>query len=245
MDFENDGIHTWLMVECGIPYSEILSRCTKNGIDISAIKTCLITHAHSDHCKAAKDLYRRGTKICASKQTLDKIGIDSVQLETNKPQMIDEGIAVFPFEVEHDIEGAVGFVIKTAKETIIFINDCKKWNTNLINFKPTHVLIECNYNHKMVYAQLNELKRMNSLNIADFERRENNIKIKQHERNINAHMSLHGTLVGLSRLNLRYCNTIILMHLSDRYANEYLMKNEVMRQTGVRTYVAQKNGGIH
>ena len=96
-----------------------------------------------------------------------------------------------------------------------------------------------------IYAQLHELKEYNKCtNIDDNERKENNIKIKQHERNINAHMSLHGTLLGLQKLNLRYCKMICLMHLSDRYANEFLMKNEVMKQTGVRTYVCLRNGGI-
>ena len=96
------------------------------------------------------------------------------------------------------------------------------------------------------WMDIHELqKEIRNDQLDSIETKEHNIKIKQHERNINAHMSLHGTLVGLSRLNLRYCKMIVLMHLSDRYANEYLMKNEVMRQTGVRTYVAGKEGGIH
>lgn len=246
MDFEIKGGHTLLMVECGLPYSEILSRCTKNGIDFTKINSCLITHAHSDHSKSAKDLNKRGISIWASKPTLDKINVNGNVIESNKPTMIENGIAVFAFEVEHDIEGAMGFIIKTETETVIFVNDCKKWNINLINFKPDYVFIECNYYHKMVYAQLHELKHdIETCQLDSNELKEHNIKIKQHERNINAHMSLHGTLIGLSHLNLRYCKTIFLMHLSDRYANEYVMKNEVQKQTSVKTYVCLKNGGIH
>lgn len=244
MDFDINGTHTLLMVECGLPYNEIVSRCNKNGIDLSKINSCLITHAHSDHSKAAKELQKRGVRIWASKETLGIIALQGQELALNTPKNVEKGVCVMPFKVEHDIDGAVGFVIKTEKETVIFINDCKKWNDNLINFKPDYVFIECNYNQKMVYAQLHEFKEMNECDIPELERKENNIKIKQHERNIDAHMSLHGCLVGLSKLNLRYCKMICLMHLSDRYANEFLMKNEVMRQTGVRTYVCQKSGGI-
>ena len=246
MDFDNDGIHTLLMVECGLPYREILSRCNQNGIDFSSINTCLITHAHSDHSKCAKELQNRGVRIWASKPTLQAIGLQNHELALNEPKMVENGIGVMAFEVEHDIEGATGFVIKTKKECVIFINDCKRWNTNLINFKPDYVFIECNYNHKMVYAQLNQLKgELKNGQLDSIETKEHNIKIKQHERNINAHMSLHGTLLGLSKLNLRYCKTIFLMHLSDRYANEYLMKNEVQAQTGIKTYTCLKNGSIH
>lgn len=241
MDFDIDGNHTLLMVECGLPYSEIVRKCNELKIDISKIDSCLITHAHGDHCKSAKDLAKRGVRIWASKPTLERINLQNNELCLNRPNNVEKGIFVLPFEVEHDIDGAIGFVIKTKTDTILFINDCKMWKQNIINFKPDLVFIECNYNHKMVYAQLNALKRdIESKLLNQTEEKECNIKIKQHERNINAHMSLHGTLVGLSKLNLRYCKSIFLMHLSDRYANEYLMKNEVQKQTGIRTYVCQK-----
>lgn len=245
-DFDIKGDHISIMLECGLPYAEILSRCNKNGIDLSKINHCFITHAHSDHCKAAKELQKRGVRIWATKETLGIINLKGQELALNEPKKVENGLFVFPFAVEHDIEGAVGFIIKTENETILFINDCKRWTTNLINFKPDYVFIECNYNHKMVYAQLNQLKsEINNCSLDELELKEHNIKIKQHERNINAHMSLHGTLLGLSKLNLRYCKMIVLMHLSDRYANEYLMKTEVQKQTGIRTYCALKNGSIH
>lgn len=246
MDFEINGNHTLLMVECGLPYNTILKKANEYGIDMAKVNNCLITHAHGDHCCGAKALKSRGIEMWASKDTLDRINLQGQELALNKPKKVENGLYVLPFEVEHDIDGAIGFVIKTPSETVIFINDCKRWKENLINFKPNYVFIECNYNHKMVYAQLNELKKeVNNCSLNESELKEHNIKIKQHERNVNAHMSLHGTLVGLSRLNLRYCETIFLMHLSDRYANEYLMKNEVQKQTGVRTYTCLKNGSIH
>lgn len=234
------------MVECGIPYKEILKKCNQNGIDFSKVNYCLVTHAHSDHIKSANEISKRGINVCATAKTLEIGAVNGQIMEIEKPNKITNGLYVMPFLVDHDIEGACGFVIKTPNETVIFINDCKKWNTNLINFKPDYVFIECNYNHKMVYAQLNELKKeLKECILEEQDKKEHNIKIKQHERNINAHMSLHGTLIGLSKLNLRYCKSIMLMHLSDRYANEYLMKNEVQKQTGIRTYCCLKAGGIH
>lgn len=246
MDFDINGNHTLLMVECGIPWSEIISKCNLAKIDISKIHSCLVTHAHGDHCKATSDLLKHGIKVFTSIETKEKIGLNTSVLDVEGAQTVDKGICVFPFLVEHDIEGAIGFVIKTSTETVIFVNDSKKWETNLINFKPDYVFIECNYWQDMVYAQLHELKREIAENqLDDLELKEHNTKIKQHTRNIESHMSLNGCLKGLKKLNLRYCKSIFLMHLSDRYANEYKMKNEVQKQTGVRTYVCGKQGGIH
>lgn len=231
------------MVECGIPLKDIYKRCNEYSIDLSTIKACLITHAHGDHCKAAYNLYKIGIPLFASIFTLNALGVEGNNMENLKPQTICPGIKAMPFEVEHDIEGAVGFVIKTSTETVIFVNDHKRWNANLSNFKPDYIFIECNYDHKMVYAQVYDLNKQKKT--ADAQAlKEINIKLSQHERNINAHCSLKGTIKGLQKLNLKNTKCIFLMHLSDRYANEYRMKQEVQMITGVKTLVCGKNGGI-
>lgn len=243
--FDIKGVPTYLMVECGIPIKQIYNKLNSLGISFSDISACLITHAHGDHCCAARDIQKRGIPIFASKETLSAIFLNGNSLEIEKPQKIVDGLYVFPFIVDHDIEGALGFVIKTSKETVIFINDHKKWFANLINFKPDYVFIECNYDHKMVYAQMHELeKKINSPSFDDREKREFSTRLKQHERNLNSHCSLLGTLKGLSKLNLKNCKHIVLMHLSDRYANEYRMKNEVYFATHIPTSACMKGGGI-
>ncbi len=245
LEFDINGVPTRLMVECGIPLSEIYSGLAKNGILISTICACLITHSHQDHCKAARDLDRIGIPLFASKPTLDALKLEGQQLEHEKIKRLSNGLFVMPFMVEHDCDGSMGFVIKTPTETVIFINDHKKWNTNLINFKPDYVFIECNYDHKVVYAQYYELKKkLKTQSLSEVEYKETTTKIAQHERNINSHCSLHGTLIGLSKMNLNHCKAIFLMHLSDRYANEYKMKNEVQLKTKTLTYACCKKGGI-
>lgn len=243
LDFEIKGYHNLIMVECGIPYSLILKKCNEFGISLANVKACLITHAHNDHCKSAKDLSRLNIPIFAHKSTLEKILVKGNDFISNEPKQVLNGLYVMSFEVEHDIEGAVGFVIKTANETVIFVNDCKYWKTNLINFKPDYVFIECNYDNAIVYAQYYDLKKqIATLNGKSLE--EAKIKIKQHERNINSHMSLKGTIKNLKKLNLKNCKAIFLMHLSDRYANEYKIKNEIKDCFAIKTYVCGKNGGI-
>ena len=243
LEFEVKGVPTRIMVECGIPMATIYSRLIHNNIEIGTIKACLITHAHGDHSKSARDINRAGIPIFASVPTLTALNIDGTALKNETIQKVTDGIFVMPFDVEHDCEGSLGFVIKTSEETVIFVNDHKKWNINLINFKPDYVFIECNYDHKVVYAQYNSLKKeLSTASGGDYV--EIKTKIAQHERNLNSHCSLNGTIKGLQKLNLNHCKAIFLMHLSDRYANEYRMKNEVQLKTQVLTYVCGKDGGI-
>ena len=226
------------------PDVQIYSKLNNYELDFTKICGCLITHAHGDHSKAARDISKRGIPLFATPGTFGAIYCHGTEL-LNKPVKITEGLYVLQFPVEHDIEGACGFVIKTAKETVIFINDHKKWSTDLSIFKPDYVFIECNYDHKMVYAQMHELERkINTPGFSDKEKLLFQQALNQHTRNLNSHCSLLGTIKGLSKMNLKNTKCIFLMHLSDRHANEYKMKNEVEFATKIRTYVCKKGGGI-
>lgn len=245
LEFDIDGVPTQIMIECGISIKDVFTKLNDRGMLLSKVKACLITHAHGDHSKAAKSIIEKGIPIYASKETLELINVEGNELILEKPNRVLNGLFVLPFEVEHDCKGSVGFVIKTKFETVIFVNDHKRWTCNLSNFKPDYVFIESNYDHVMVYAQYNELKKIKNNNaLSQNELKEVNIKISQHERNLNSHCSLHGTIKGLEKLNLSRCKAIFLMHLSDRYANEYKMKNEVQDRFNIMTYVCKKQGGI-
>ena len=241
LEFDINGVPTRIMVECGIPLKDIYTRASEYQLDLATIKCCLITHAHGDHSKAARELNRIGLPLFAHKDTLTLLNIRGEELVNFKPKSLCEGIKVLAFPVEHDIDGAVGFVIKTAAECVIFVNDHKRWTCDLSNFKPDYIFIECNYDHKMVYAQVHVLKEILKAHPDD---KESAIKLAQHTRNLNSHCSLNGTLKGLCKLNLTRCKGIFLMHLSDRHANEYRMKNEVQAKTGIVTCVCGKRGGI-
>lgn len=245
LEFNINGEKAYIMVECGLPIKEIYKKLSERKILLSQIKACLITHAHGDHSKSAKALYDYGIEIFAEKRTIEQLSIKGKELIVEKPNRVLNGLFVMPFEVEHDCPGSVGFVIKTKEECVIFVNDHKRWTCNLSNFKPDYVFIECNYDQKVVYAQYYALKKeKDNGDIDEAQLKEINAKMNQHERNLNSHCSLAGTIKGLEKLNLRHCKAIFLMHLSDRYANEYKMKNEIEKRFLIKTYACQRNGGI-
>ena len=244
-DFDIEGKSTKVMVECGIGMREIYAKCNENNIDLSEIQACLITHSHQDHCKSAKDLYKRNIPLIAHFKTLEQLNLKGQGIMPKQKFRVANGLFGMAFDVEHDIEGSVGYILKTENECVIFIIDHKKFKSNLTHLKPDYVFIECNYDQKVVYPQIYELnKRKEELLPNDSERHEINIKLKQFDRNINSHASLSGCEKGLAKMDLSNCKAIFLTHLSDRYANEYKMKNEIQSIFRVKTYVCRKNGGL-
>ena len=235
-----------IMVECGIPPKEILKGMIGMvGVCMDSVEACLVTHYHSDHSKSIREVYSWGVPVFASEETLRHWGSKGTALEPFKPTRIADGVMALAFPVMHDAEGSMGFVIKTKDETILFVNDCKRWEADLSAIKPDYVFIECNYWEKQVYAQISSLRRAFCESAPDSqERRESAAMIKQLERNVNAHMSLAGCIRSLKRLNLSKCRSIFLMHMSDGNANEYEMKDAVGKATGVQTLVCKKKGGI-
>lgn len=239
-----DRIST-IMVECGLAPREITSGMIANSISPADVDACLITHYHGDHAKAVETVLKWGIPCFASAETFAHWNVDGNALESLKPTKIADGVIVMAFPVRHDAEGSMGFVIKTPIECVLFVNDCKMWDANLSSFRPNYVFIECNYWEKQVYAQIAELHRvLADGGLSGHEKRETGAKIRQFERNVNAHMSLAGCIRSLGKLDLSRCIAIFLMHLSDANANEYEMKTQVQQHTGVKTFVCKKKGGI-
>ena len=214
--------HT-LIVECGLPYGEMIRKCFENSISLTSVVACLITHSHGDHSKSAKD-FSRNTLILASKETLDACGITSHRMALNQWETVR--IAeweITAFEVDHDCLGAFGFVIEemATGERTLFINDTKLVKWDLSGYRFDHVMIECNHDDEII-----------------------SLKDSRTRRVANSHMSLRTTLLTLERMNLEATEDIWLMHLSDGNSDEMKMLESVAGQTGKIVYSCQKEGGV-
>lgn len=220
-----------LMVEVGLSYRDILTKCVKEKINFNEIDSFLITHNHKDHSLAVEDLRRLHKRVYGN----DDITLGNAQttLESGKQTFIAVDTKVIPIEVEHDAPHSLGFIITTGLETILFVNDCKYFNADLSHIKFDFIFIESNYDGVKIHYAYQQAKDLNDKG-----------NILRYERLINAHMSNSTCVKHLKRMDLSNCKGIFLMHLSDRHANEYQFKKNVTEVTGVKCFVCKKNGGV-
>ncbi len=227
VEFENTAS---ILLEAGIPVTEIKRKLFNFGKNLSNIDFVLVTHSHQDHVLAVKQLASKeflqvwGNYTIASKATL---------LEPLKSKWITSNVQVIPFEVEHDAEMSLGYVINAGAEKLLFVNDCKFFKADVYSIPFDYIMIECNYSAKIVHTLLTQATKDNDKAL-----------IKRYERLLNSHMSDRNCLKILKRMNLTNCKGIFLMHLSDRHSNEYEFKNEFKKELNVPVYVCKKNGGI-
>ena len=230
-----------IMVECGLPYKTMLSRSAGFNINPAEYDLVFITHSHNDHCCCYHDLATRNYKLYMSEETASKLGSGTI-LQTYKCNQINGvDLKVITFPVEHDCDGAVGFIFKAEDETILFINDFKSFDTDIKGIKFDYVFIECNYYHTMVYAQYNKkLKEYNSGNTNGTLKAE----LKHYERVIKVHSSLATTIRALRSLDLEKCKAIFLMHLSEHNSAPLIMVDTIRKEFNKKVYLCLKNGGI-
>ena len=235
LTFKNEVYTRSIMVECGFPLKEIMKKLLALNMNLNDIECCLVTHGHQDHCRAIEELDKRYIPVFATKTTLKSTKTNYHDILVNKDYCVAPSLFINAFEVEHDIDGSVGFIIfcLETKERVLFINDCKYTKADLSECEFDYVFIECNHKSDVVYTLYNQAKKNNDVAM-----------IKRYKRLIDSHMSLHGTKKTLEKLNLSKCKAIFLMHLSDGHANEYEMKNEIKKQFKIPTFVCGKNGGI-
>lgn len=224
-----------ILLECGFPYRTLVSKLTREHINVADIDYCFVTHVHNDHSHAIKELSERGIKCFATKDTLVKKGARGTALVHNRKIIIADGlVSVTPIIVEHDPETETfAFIIQSDLESILFITDCKYFTHKLDLYHFDYVFIECNYYEKQLYTLL-----------SDATKRQDRVKCERLGRIKNTHMGLFATKKILKTLNHDKLKAIFLIHLSDQHANEVAMRNEVVRQVKCPVYICKKNGGL-
>ena len=240
---ELDGANPFF-VECGIEWRKVLTRALNDNVDVYNAEVCLITHSHGDHCKAHREASLNGLKLYGSRETLEAIGEQGYELKANAPSKVADGLYVLPFSVKHDAPGSMGFYIKTAKESIAFVNDNKGMHANVSMLKPDYIFVECNYYDKQAKAILDDAKRyLQRAEIStEYSKAQNAALVL--ERNLKYHSSLLDCAENIAKFDLSKCKGIFLMHLSNRYANEFEMKKLIAERFKKPVFVCTATGSI-
>lgn len=207
-----------LLLECGINIKEI-----KQGLDfdLSKVKGCLITHEHKDHCKSINNILAAGIDVYMSQGTAK--GIEFLDerysyrfnyLRHKIPKHID-GFTIIPFDVQHDVNEPLGFLIYHPKVgKIVFATDTYYLKVTFKNVD--HILIECNYSEDIL-PQLPAWRA----------------------RTIKSHMNLETLKEMLKTWELGNIKDITLIHISNDNGEPERFKEEIENFTGIKTYVEE------
>ena len=215
----SDG-NTSLLLDAGIPIKSIKHALNFRVHDLSG---CLITHAHGDHVKAAKDLAKAGISIYTSKGTIEACGLTGHRIKRVKSlEEIQIGtFTVLPFDVQHDAPESLGFLLtsRDTGEKLLYFTD-----TYYLKYRfkgLTHIMGECNYSTEAVqYSVQNGY-----------------IPAALVPRLIKSHMSLEHFIDLLKANDLSKVKQIYLLHLSNNNSNAEQFKEEVQKLTGTEVYV--------
>jgi phosphoribosyl 1,2-cyclic phosphodiesterase len=211
-----------LLIECGVRFDRI-----KQALNFKLYKVvaCLVTHEHGDHCKSVKDVLAAGIKVYASAGTHKEMGTASHHRSAFTNGMMAAGGFQFKaFDVKHDAEDPVGFIIKHAEcGNVLFLTDtyyCEYTFPGMNN-----IIVEANHCKHLVKEGLEQER----------------IHKKHAQRLLTSHMSID-TCIDLLRANdLRNVNNIVLIHLSNDNSDAESFRKRVQQATGKTVHVADTN----
>lgn len=214
-----DGATT-LLLDAGIPLKAIQ---VGSGFKVRQMEGCFITHAHQDHCKAARDLARLGVDIYTSQGTIEACGLSGHRIRPVKAlEEIQAGtFQVLPFDVEHDAPEPLGFLFTSTAtgEKLLYFTDTYYVRYRFVGL--THIMAECNYSEDGIRRSVE----------AGY------VPVELVPRLVKSHMSLEHLVDMLRANDLRDVRQIYLLHLSENNSEEQRFRTEIQKQTGAEVYV--------
>lgn len=216
----SDG-KTVVMLDCGLPWKKVRELLQFKTSNIAGI---LLTHRHMDHCRGAKDAAKAGLDIYASLPTFD-----ALQVPGHRANAIENGQqfqvgtwTVFPFEVVHDTEGALGFyMVNSDNEAFLYLTDTAY---SPVRFARLHVIAaECNFAGDILTENILEGR----------------VPWFVGKRIRRSHCSLETFIELLKANDLSMCREIHLLHLSSGNSDQDRMKREIQEATGIPVRICE------
>lgn len=212
-----------LLIEAGIPFHKI-----KEGLEynISNVIGCLISHEHSDHSKAAKEVMSSGIDTYMSKGTAEALSLTGHRLHIIESPYNEFSIQDFTIRAivtEHDAAEPIGFLIyyRPTDEKILFATDTYfiRYSFKALNY----IMVECNY-----------IPELLDWNVA-----QGRVDITHRNRLIKSHFSLPHVIEFLRANNMETVKKIVLLHLSDDNSDSNKMLAEIREITRRHTCLAE------
>lgn len=136
-----------IMVDCGIPKTELYNKLETLKIDPSTIEAVLVTHEHIDHIRSINEFSL--SKLYSLKGSCKEEGTHVLEAY-QKVQIA--GFEVMPFTTSHDVVNPCGYIIKNGTETMVYVTDTGYIKESDYQYfqNATHYIMESNYDNEML-----------------------------------------------------------------------------------------------
>lgn len=213
---------TKILIECGMESKYIKSLLRANGLIITDLNACLITHIHSDHSLSV-EWVKEYIQVYSTHEHHNKDN-DVIGMSILTPFKIGT-IKILPIPIEHGRTENNAFVFMDKDDCIFFATDFSLMEQNVSNFKFKKIFIECNYDDFLLQ------------NALDNENDEFKLK---HIRQVSTHMSKENCKLHLKNMNLSQCKEIVLLHPSAFLISKEKTKQEFEQEFKIKTYFARE-----
>lgn len=194
-----------LILEAGMPFLEV-----KKALDfkVTSIVGLVCSHAHLDHAGHLKEYTSAGIKTFTPWK-----GEDLGKFRTFG------NFTVFAFPAVHDVPCFSFIILHREMGRMAFIVDTELVRFNLHDNNLDHILVEANYDKRMV------------------SREESRWKL---DHIVRGHMELQTTKQFLEVAQTPKLKSVVLIHLSDTNSDNRLFHDEVAEVVNCPVYIAEK-----
>lgn len=148
---------TYLLVDCGFPLKEVLSRLMRLGVEGGALSAILITHEHGDHAEGAALLAREfALPVWLTAGTLQALPRsarpESAQTFSCHQEFAIGDVQVRPFPVPHDAREPSQFVFSNGDKRLGLLTDTGRPTPHIEDCLDgcDALILECNHDREML-----------------------------------------------------------------------------------------------
>lgn len=216
-----------LMIEAGLSYKKV---APKMGFDFSKVRALLVSHEHQDHAQHVKEFTEHSQAVVLTSQgTLQGMSQRGWRTDFRFLPMADKStvtigtFTIQAFEVEHDANEPLGFLITSEKDRLVYVTD-----TYFVKYKfknVTQMMVEMNYSKDVLDEEVEQ-------GVETAELLKNRI--------YRSHFEMRTALDFIKANRSKALQQVILIHVSSTNADSGLFKSNTQRLTGVPVYLADE-----
>ena len=149
-----------ILIDAGVGVRKIEAYLKKRNMCLGDIDAVLITHEHSDQCRSLKSLKKcASVKVFANRLTAESIRYLEPETKSMNWQIFETGspfefmgLEIFGFSIPHDTSDAVGYRIKIAGKTLVWMTDLGKmtYSAKDVALSANILVLESNYCPRML-----------------------------------------------------------------------------------------------